>query len=155
MPTIKCYYQCFHALFSHLSSWEHNCHLRPQCFCLLIHFTSCLMPVSVFFKSSTWTAAVWEINPTAAVQPKGGPCFHLKSVGCFFKRARQRGGRTASEGMRSLFKARMNQLFCEHMHKTQVISQLFCKWALGSVHLKKKKASVTCKSKNVFWGLES
>jgi len=47
-------------------------------------------------------------------QPKGGPCFDLKSVGCSFKRARWRGGHTAREGMRSFFKAWMNQLFCEH-----------------------------------------
>lgn len=58
------------------------------------------------------------IIPTAAAQPKGGPCFDLKSVGCSFKRARRRGGHTAREGMRSFFKAWMNQLFCEHIHKT-------------------------------------
>lgn len=50
------------------------------------------------------------IIATAAEQPKGGPCFRLKSVGCFFKRARQRGGHRASEGMRSFFKGWMNQL---------------------------------------------
>lgn len=129
---ISAFVHCLAFLYSWsyntIGIWDH----KWKCYSL-IHFTSCsfcLMPVSVFF-NSTWTAAVWGINPTAAVQPKGGPCFHLKSAGCFFKRARQRGGRTASEGMRSLFRARMNQLFCEHMHKTQVILQLSNKWAFG------------------------
>lgn len=59
---------------------------------LALHHKPCI----VFL--SGWSAAPHRtsLTLTAARErfplPKAGPCFDLKCIGCFFKRARQRGG---------------------------------------------------------------
>lgn len=63
-----------------------------------------LLPAQAVCSSIARPGLLQCVIPTTAAQPKGGPCFDLKSVGCFFKRARRRGGHTVREGMRSFFR---------------------------------------------------
>ncbi len=122
-PTIK-HHECFCASLSYYSlsclhdilTWDLRAYPNVVCSLMEMFLVSfVLLPALAVCTSIARPGLLQLVILTAAVQPKGGPCFDLKSVGCFFKRARQRGGHTAREGMRSFFKAWMNQLFCEHI----------------------------------------